>query len=77
MQADYPRPSAAYDAFTYNATENPMTYDIQQAQAHFAAKQSFTTGPHELTGMIDRKEDIVIVDAVSYTHLTLPTNREV
>ena len=39
-----------------------MTYDIQQAQAHFAAKQSFTTGPHEVTGMIDRKEDIVIVD---------------
>ena len=39
-----------------------MSYDIQQAQRHFAAKQSFTTGPHELTGMIDRKEDIVIVD---------------
>jgi rhodanese-related sulfurtransferase len=39
-----------------------MTYDIQQAQAHFASRQSFTTGPHELVGMIDRKEDIVIVD---------------
>ena len=39
-----------------------MNYDIQAAQAHFAAKQGFTTGPHELTGMIDRKEDIVIVD---------------
>ena len=39
-----------------------MTYDIQAARQHFAAKQSFTTGPHELTGMIDRKEDIVIVD---------------
>jgi rhodanese-related sulfurtransferase len=39
-----------------------MSYDIQQAQSHFAAKQSFTTGPHELVGMIDRKEDIVIVD---------------
>jgi rhodanese-related sulfurtransferase len=39
-----------------------MNYDIQAARAHFAAKQSFTTGPHELTGMIDRNEDIVIVD---------------
>ena len=39
-----------------------MNYDIQQARAHFAAKQSFTTGPHEVTGMIDRKEAIVIVD---------------
>ena len=39
-----------------------MNYDIQQARTHFAAKQSFTTGPHEVTGMIDRKEDIVIVD---------------
>ena len=39
-----------------------MNYDIQGAIAHFAAKQGFTTGPHELTGMIDRKEDIVIVD---------------
>lgn len=39
-----------------------MNYDIQAAQAHFTAKQRFTAGPHELTGMIDRKEDIVIVD---------------
>jgi rhodanese-related sulfurtransferase len=39
-----------------------MKYDLKQAQQHFAAKQSFTTGPHELLGMIDRKEDIVIVD---------------
>ena len=39
-----------------------MTYDIAAAKAHFTAKQSFTTGPHELLGMIDRKEDIVIVD---------------
>ena len=39
-----------------------MNYDIAQARQHFAAKQSFTTGPHEVTGMIDRKEDIVIVD---------------
>jgi rhodanese-related sulfurtransferase len=39
-----------------------MTYDIARAREHFAAKQSFTTGPHELLGAIDRKEDIVIVD---------------
>lgn len=39
-----------------------MNYDIQQAREHFSAKHSFTTGPHELLGMIDRKEDIVIVD---------------
>jgi len=39
-----------------------MSYDIATARAHFAAKQSFTTGPHELLGMIDRKEDVVIVD---------------
>ena len=39
-----------------------MTYDFTAAKSHFAAKQGFTTGPHEVTGMIDRKEDIVIVD---------------
>ena len=39
-----------------------MNYDITLAREHFAAKQSFTTGPHELLGMIDRKEDVVIVD---------------
>lgn len=39
-----------------------MNYDFQKAREHFAAKQSFTTGAHELLGMIDRKEDIVIVD---------------
>jgi rhodanese-related sulfurtransferase len=39
-----------------------MSYDIAKAREHFSAKQSFTTGPHELLGMIDRKEGIVIVD---------------
>ena len=39
-----------------------MTYDLAAAKSHFSQKLSFTTGPHELTGMIDRKEDIVIVD---------------
>lgn len=28
-----------------------MNYDIPKAREHFAAKQSFTTGPHELVGM--------------------------
>ena len=37
-------------------------YDITQAQRHFAAKVAYTTGTHELAGMIDNKEDIVIVD---------------
>jgi|SRR5687768_12926016 rhodanese-related sulfurtransferase len=39
-----------------------MAYDLVKAKEHFSAKQSFTTGPHELLGMIDRKEDVVIVD---------------
>jgi rhodanese-related sulfurtransferase len=39
-----------------------MTYDFDAAREHFAARNAFTTGPHELTGMIDRKEAIVIVD---------------
>ena len=39
-----------------------MTYDFAAAQAHFAAKLGFTTGPHEVTGMIDGKQDVVIVD---------------
>ena len=39
-----------------------MAYSIEKAIEHFAAKASFTTGPHELTGMIDRKEDVVVVD---------------
>ncbi len=39
-----------------------MTYDIQAAQAYFQAKAGFTTGPHELTGILDRNEDVVVVD---------------
>ena len=39
-----------------------MNYDIESAKQHFAQRMAFTTGPHELIGMIDRKEDIVIVD---------------
>ena len=39
-----------------------MAYDIKAAKEHFSAKHSFTTGPHEVQGMVDRKEDVVIVD---------------
>ncbi len=39
-----------------------MTYDIQAAQAYFQSKAGFTTGPHELTGILDRKDDVVVVD---------------
>jgi rhodanese-related sulfurtransferase len=40
-----------------------VTYDFNAARAHFTAKLGFTTGPHEVSGMLDRKEDsIVIVD---------------
>ena len=39
-----------------------MNYDLQQARAYFQSKVGFTTGPHELTGILDRKEDVVVVD---------------
>src|SRR6188768_4548557 len=39
-----------------------MKYDFTAARAYFAQKAAATTGPHELLGMIDRKEDIVVVD---------------
>lgn len=39
-----------------------MSYDLQAAREYFAAKHAFTTGAHEVLGMIDRKEDIVVVD---------------
>ena len=39
-----------------------MTYDFNAARAHYAAKVGFTTGPHEVTGMLDGKHDVVIVD---------------
>ena len=38
------------------------SYDFESAKRHFAARNAFTTGPHELTGMIDRNADIVVVD---------------
>ena len=39
-----------------------MKYDFTAASAYFAAKNAATTGPHELSGMLDRKEDVVVVD---------------
>jgi len=40
-----------------------MTYDVQRAQEHFQAKVDFTTGTHEVLGMIDQgRNDMVIVD---------------
>ena len=39
-----------------------MTYDFTAAAAHFAARNAFTTGPHELSGILDRKEDVVVLD---------------
>jgi rhodanese-related sulfurtransferase len=38
------------------------SYDFAEARTHFNARNAFTTGPHEVTGLIDRKADIVIVD---------------
>jgi rhodanese-related sulfurtransferase len=37
-------------------------YDFENARTHFGARSAFTTGPHELAGLIDRKADIVVVD---------------
>lgn len=39
-----------------------MNYDFAAAKAFFAQKNTATTGPHELQGMIDAKQDIVVVD---------------
>jgi rhodanese-related sulfurtransferase len=39
-----------------------MKYDFAAAKAFFAQKAAATTGPHELQGMLDQKQDIVVVD---------------
>ncbi len=36
--------------------------DLEQAKAFFAAKLAFTTGTHEVQGMLDSGEVVVIVD---------------
>lgn len=38
------------------------SYNLEKAKDFFAQKLAFTTGPHELSGLIDAKHDIVIVD---------------
>lgn len=37
-------------------------YDFEQAKAFFAAKVALTTGTHEVDGILQRGDDIVIVD---------------
>lgn len=37
-------------------------YDFEQARAHFAARNAFTTGPHELAYAIENRHDVVVVD---------------
>lgn len=40
-----------------------MAYDLERARKHFEAKVAFTTGTHEVLGMIDQgRDDVVIVD---------------
>lgn len=39
-----------------------MQYDFNAAADHFAARNAFTTGPHELAAMLEGNRDIVIVD---------------
>ncbi len=40
-----------------------MSYDLERAREHFEAKVNFTTGTHEVLGMIERNQgDVVIVD---------------
>lgn len=36
--------------------------DIEKAKDFFAAKAAFTTGVHEVNGMIQRGDDVVTVD---------------
>lgn len=38
------------------------SYDFEHAKAFFAAKTGFTTGLHEVDGMVRSREDVVIVD---------------
>ncbi len=38
------------------------SYDIEKAKDFFAAKVAFTTGLHEVEGMVERSDDVVIVD---------------
>jgi rhodanese-related sulfurtransferase len=40
-----------------------MGYDLARAREHFQAKVDFTTGTHELLGIIDQgRDDVIVVD---------------
>ena len=39
-----------------------MKYDFDSAARYFAARSAVTTGPHELSGALDRREPVVVVD---------------
>jgi rhodanese-related sulfurtransferase len=40
-----------------------MSYDLERAREHFQAKVDFTTGTHEVFGIIERNQgDVVMVD---------------
>jgi rhodanese-related sulfurtransferase len=40
-----------------------MSYDLERARGHFQGKLDFTTGTHEVLGMIERgRDDVAIVD---------------
>ncbi len=39
-----------------------ITGNPDKAREYFAAKMAFTTGPFEVKGMLDRNEDIVLID---------------
>lgn len=37
-------------------------YDFAKAREHFAARNAFTTGPHELAYALQNKDGVVVVD---------------
>jgi len=39
-----------------------MNYDFNAAAAYFNAKNAATTGPHELSGALERREPLGVVD---------------
>ena len=40
-----------------------MSYDLERAREHFQAKVAFTTGTHEVLGILDgNRDDVVLVD---------------
>ena len=39
-----------------------MNYDFTTAAKHFAARNAFTTGPHELHGLLEARAGIQVVD---------------